>query len=161
MHVSTAQPLQGVQLRANQQCLCWQPLSQALPSRKCSGHKGIFPSSVYMRSFLSLSGAEGKFKRHPDTYWEKQFWWGENGPLCSIQITGKMSTEQASPMGKEKQASFRLNYRKQNMSLNYLNPPSSPLYEAQTHRQNKRCSQFFLGWVRNLMKQFVCFANKP
>lgn len=34
-----------------------------------------------------------------------------------------MSTEQASPMGKEKQASFRLNYRKQNMSLNYLKPP--------------------------------------
>lgn len=34
-----------------------------------------------------------------------------------------MSTEQASPMGKEKQASFRLNYRKQNMSLNYSNPP--------------------------------------
>ncbi len=36
-----------------------------------------------------------------------------------------MSTEQASPMGKEKQASFRLNYRKQNMSLNYSNPPPS------------------------------------
>lgn len=138
----------------------------SLWARRCleenaQGTKESSPRSCARAPFWSLSGAEGKFKRHPDTYWEKWFWWGKNGPLCSIQITGKMSTEQASPMGKDKQASFRLNYEKQNMSLCYLNPPPF-LRNSNTsakHSKKNTVNSYLNGWDIRWYSLFVLQIN--